>query len=251
MNSLEYVYTNNKYNIPTSSLPKFDKSQYQFLVDSDKEKEKSYNEYRQKTKEMFESNLPKPKVPDSNYINNHTKEGWIIKDGQYYKPKEYGVEYYNVNDNNKNASYFDVNNNKNVSYFNVNNKTITNNGIQYELVTDEKPKTFIESRMPETPADKEVVIDVYEKEFEKFNKSLEKGDVIAANNALEVINKRYFGHNYNDSLVVSFFDWNSKDHSWFSNKFEENVEQLNTINDTLKNTEDADLKEQLEAEKIN
>lgn len=234
MNSLEYVYTNNKYNIPTSSLPKFDKSQYQFLVDSDKEKEKSYNEYRQRTKEMFESNLPKTKVPDSSYINNHTKEGWIIKDGKYYKPTSQQLtlpdkKYSSINETTTNI--------------------INQNGKMYVEVPDEKPKTFIENQMNTNPVDKEVVIDVYDKEFEKFNKSLEKGDVIAANNALEVINKRYFGHNYNDSLIVTYFGWNNEDTSWFQTKFNDNVDRLSVINNTLSTTEDADLKEELESEK--
>lgn len=90
---------------------------------------------------------------------------------------------------------------------------------------------------------------VYEDNFEKLNKAIEKGDVTTANNALQEINKKYFGHQYEDGWWSAIFNKNSGDSSFFQNKFQNNVEQLNIINDSIKNTKDADLLEELEKEK--
>ena len=90
---------------------------------------------------------------------------------------------------------------------------------------------------------------VYEDNFEKLNKAIEKGDITTANNALQEINKKYFGHQYEDGWWSSIFNNNSDDMSFFQNKFQDNVEQLNIINDSIKNTKDADLLEELEKEK--
>lgn len=90
---------------------------------------------------------------------------------------------------------------------------------------------------------------VYEDNFEKLNKAIEKGDITTANNALQEINKKYFGHQYEDGWWSSIFNNNSDDISFFQNKFQDNVEQLNIINDSIKNTKDADLLEELEKEK--
>ena len=90
---------------------------------------------------------------------------------------------------------------------------------------------------------------VYEDNFEKLNKAIEKGDITTANNALQEINKKYFGHQYEDGWWSSILNNNSDDISFFQNKFQDNVEQLNIINDSIKNTKDANLLEELEKEK--
>lgn len=90
---------------------------------------------------------------------------------------------------------------------------------------------------------------VYEDNFEKLNKAIEKGDITTANNALQEINKKYFGHQYEDGWWSAILNNNSDDISFFQNKFQDNVEQLNIINDSIKNTKDTDLLEELEKEK--
>lgn len=90
---------------------------------------------------------------------------------------------------------------------------------------------------------------VYEDNFEKLNKAIEKGDVTTANNALQEINKKYFGYQYEDGLWSALLNKNSDDWSFFQNKFQNNVKQLNVINDSIKNTKDANLLEELEKEK--
>ena len=90
---------------------------------------------------------------------------------------------------------------------------------------------------------------VYEDNFEKLNKAIEKGDITTANNALQEINKKYFGHQYEDGWWSAILNNNSDDISFFQNKFQDNVEQLNIINDSIKNTKDADLLDELEKEK--
>ena len=90
---------------------------------------------------------------------------------------------------------------------------------------------------------------VYEDNFEKLNKAIEKGDITTANNALQEINKKYFGHQYEDGWWSAILNNNADDMSFFQNKFQDNVEQLNIINDSIKNTKDADLLEELEKEK--
>lgn len=77
---------------------------------------------------------------------------------------------------------------------------------------------------------------IYESQFDKLNKAITDGDYTTANNALQVINEKYFGHSYNDSIIANgIFSYGDDDAEWFQNKFNSNVERLNVINDTLNN----------------
>lgn len=77
---------------------------------------------------------------------------------------------------------------------------------------------------------------IYESQFDKLNKAITDGDYTTANNALQAINEKYFGHSYNDSIIANgIFSYGDDDAGWFQNKFNSNVERLNVINDTLNN----------------
>lgn len=116
-----------------------------------------------------------------------------------------------------------------------------------ELFIKNQPKSFINNTQFKNPYD--TYKNIYEVNFEKLNKAIEKGDVTTANNALQKINKKYFGHQYENGWWSAIFNSNVDDRSFFQNKFQNNVEQLNVINNSIKNTQDADLLEELEKEK--
>ena len=242
INDLKYEYDKNaKSNINTSALKRGDRagvapidySKYKFLIDNENnniENNRKKWEQNYQNKNAFSTNNKwQFKTQDYNMVNNHEDEGWIIKDGNYYKPIE----------NSKSTSSDFVgpmpktSSNNLPTNIRVNNKT-------YELVTDEKPRSLIESSKFKN---------VYEDDFEKLNKAIENNDVTTANNALQEINKKYFGHQYEDGWWSALLNKNSDDWSFFQNKFQNNVEQLNVINDSIKNTKDADLLEELEKEK--
>lgn len=186
-----------------------DKSQYAGLVNNEitdyKNKAIEFDK-KQDTLKQFSNT---PKLKDNNYANKHTKEGWIIKDGEYYKPNN------GIIDDKKNSII-------------INNKS-------YIKVTDEKPKTYFEEISgPKNPYENKT--SVYEYQFNKLNKAIENGNYTTANNALQVINEKYFGHSYNDSIIANgIFSYGDDDAGWFKNKFNSNVERLNVINDTLNN----------------
>lgn len=116
-----------------------------------------------------------------------------------------------------------------------------------ELFIKNQPKSFINNTQFKNPYD--TYKNIYEVNFEKLNKAVEKGDVTTANNALQEINKKYFGHQYENGWWSAIFNNDVDDRSFFQNKFQNNVEQLNVINNSIKNTQDADLLEELEKEK--
>ena len=186
-----------------------DKTQYNDLVNNEITDYKNKAIEFDKKRGAFKQFSNVPKLKDNNYINKHTKEGWIIKDGNYYKPNN-GI----INDKE--------------------NSTIINNK-SYIKVTDEKPKTYFEEISgPKNPYENKKSI--YESQFDKLNKAIENGNYTTANNALQVINEKYFGHSYNDSIIANgIFSYGDDDSGWFKNKFNSNVERLNVINDTLNN----------------
>lgn len=186
-----------------------DKTQYLSLVNNEIADYKNKAIEFDKKQGAFKQFSNVPKLKDNNYINKHTKEGWIIKDGNYYKPNN-GI----IGDKE--------------------NSTIIN-GKSYIKVTYEKPKTYFEEISgPKNPYENKKSI--YESQFDKLNKAIENGNYTTANNALQVINEKYFGHSYNDSIIANgIFSYGDDDAGWFQNKFNSNVERLNVINDTLNN----------------
>ena len=116
-----------------------------------------------------------------------------------------------------------------------------------ELLIKNQPKSFINNTQFKNPYN--TYKNIYEVNFEKLNKAIENGDITTANNALQEINKKYFGHQYENGWWSAIFNSNTDDRSFFQNKFQNNVEQLNVINNSIKNTQDADLLEELEKEK--
>lgn len=201
-----------------------DKTQYNDLVNNEIADYKNKAIEFDKKQSSFKQFSNVPKLKDNNYINKHTKEGWIIKDGEYYKPN-------------------------NVIIDDKENSTIIN-GKSYIKVTDEKPKTYFEEISgPKNPYENKKSI--YESQFDKLNKAIENGNYTTANNALQVINEKYFGHSYNDSIIANgIFSYGDDDAEWFKNKFNSNVERLNVINDTLNNnTTSEEVKTTLNEEK--
>lgn len=186
-----------------------DKAQYNDLVNNEITDYKNKAVEFDKKQGSFKQFSNVPKLKDNNYINKHTKEGWIIKDGEYYKPNN------GIIDNKENSTII--------------------NGKSYIKVTDEKPKTYFEEISgPKNPYENKKSI--YESQFNKLNKAIENGNYTTANNALQVINEKYFGHSYNDSIIANgIFSYGDDDAEWFKNKFNSNVERLNVINDTLNN----------------
>lgn len=91
--------------------------------------------------------------------------------------------------------------------------------------------------------------DVYENSFKKLNKAIEEGKLTTANNAIEVINEKYFGHKISDGYIDMLGGNTSKNISWFSKKFADNVEELEVINNSIANTSDANTLNELNKEK--
>lgn len=92
-------------------------------------------------------------------------------------------------------------------------------------------------------------VDVYKKNFEKLNKAIEEGKLTTANNAIEVINEKYFGHKISDGYIDMLGGNTSKNIAWFSKKFADNVEELEVINNSIANTSDANTLNELNKEK--
>lgn len=201
-----------------------DKSQYSGLVNSEITDYKNKATEFDKKQDTFKQFYNAPKLNDNNYVNKHVKEGWIIKDGEYYKPNN------GIIDDKENSTII--------------------NGKSYIKVTYEKPKTYFEEISgPKNPYENKKSI--YESQFDKLNKAIENGNYTTANNALQVINEKYFGHSYNDSIIANgIFSYGDDDAGWFQNKFNSNVERLNVINDTLNNnTTSEEVKTTLNEEK--
>src|SRR5574344_824804 len=201
-----------------------DKTQYAGLVNGEITDYKNKALEFDKKQELLKQVSNAPKLQDNNYINKHSKEGWIIKDGEYYKPNN------GIIDDKENSIV-------------INNKS-------YTKVTEKKPKTYFEeTSRPKNPYENKT--SVYESQFNKLNKAIENGDYTTANNALQVINEKYFGHSYNDGIIANgIFSYGDDAAGWFQNKFNSNVERLNVINDTLNNnTTSEEVKTTLNEEK--
>ena len=208
-NYLIYNWNYNSSNNDKFGVSTINKLQYEDLVNNEiagyKNKTFEFDKQAETLKQF--SNIPK--LNDSNYINKHSKEGWIIKNGEYYKP------------------YAEADGDKK-------NSTIIDNKL-YTKVVDEKPKTYLEetSRLKSPYENKQ---SIYALQFDKLNAAIANGDYTTANNALQVINNKYFGHSYNDSIIAnSIFSYGDDAAGWFQNKFNSNVERLNVINDALNN----------------
>lgn len=91
--------------------------------------------------------------------------------------------------------------------------------------------------------------DVYENSFKKLNKAIEEGKLTTANNAIEVINEKYFGHKISDGYIDMLGGNTSKNISWFYKKFDDNVKELEVINSSIANTSDATVLDELNKEK--
>ena len=91
--------------------------------------------------------------------------------------------------------------------------------------------------------------DVYENSFKKLNKAIEEGKLTTANNAIEVINEKYFGHKISDGYIDMLGGNTSKNISWFYKKFDDNVKELEVINNSIANTSDATVLDELNKEK--
>lgn len=137
------------------------------------------------------------------------------------------------------------------SIFTTNNSKVIPNGIDTKPNSSSlfEKKNFEDTLPNKVDMNTNHTNDLYKQNFDKLNTALEKGDLTTANNALESINKLYFGHAYNDSLVASLTGSVEKNNSWMFKKFEDNVARLDVINDSIKNTSDANVIESLTREK--
>lgn len=86
---------------------------------------------------------------------------------------------------------------------------------------------------------------VYQKNFEKLNKAIANGDLSTANNAIEIINSKYFGHDYSDGVFETIFDTSNDDHEFFEKRFQRNLWDLEAINNAIENNSDAEVLEEL------
>ena len=251
INSLKYEYdTNSKSIINTSALKRGDRvgvstidyDKYKFLIDNEnnniENNRKKWEQDYQKKTQHFNNDIGKYSSINNNYVNKHEKDGWIIQNGNYYKPIETqqapSEDFVGPMPSTGGRNYSLV-------------TDITVNGKNYELVIDEKPRTFVDNTNFKNPYDN--YRNVYAVNFEKLNKAIENGDVTTANNALQEINKKYFGHQYEDGWWSALWNNNSDDWLFFQNRFSQNVEKLNVINDSLNNTQDADTINALNEEK--
>ena len=90
---------------------------------------------------------------------------------------------------------------------------------------------------------------VYKKNFEKLNKAIADGDLSTANNAIEVINSKYFGHDYSDGIFETIFNTSNDDHKFFEKRFQRNLWDLEAINNAIKVNSNAEVLEELNKEK--
>ena len=194
------------------------------------------------------------------YRNEHASENWIIEDGQYYKP---------IGD----ITTFKPDKNKN-------NIKIKNNKV-YELVENESPKKINEGyKYSETPKQDRYSDDIsytigpgvlsspvmgnspknyidnndldykaYTKEFGELNKAISKGQWTTANNRLQSINTRYFGKSYSDEFIKVNSGANNDTTQFFYDRFNNNLAKLETINNSITNTSDAEVLKYLYHEK--
>ena len=91
----------------------------------------------------------------------------------------------------------------------------------------------------------------YKKYIEDFNKAIKNNDMIAANNSIEKINSKYFGADYDDGMISSLFNQITgyKDAKTLEDRFNTNVEKLNSINNSIKNGVGNEALAKLESEK--
>lgn len=91
----------------------------------------------------------------------------------------------------------------------------------------------------------------YKKYIENFNKAIKNNDMIAANNSIEKINSKYFGADYDDGMISSLFNriTGYKDAKTLEDRFNTNVEKLNSINNSIKNGVGNEALAELESEK--
>src|SRR5574344_62887 len=97
-----------------------DKTQYSGLVNNEITGYKNKAIEFDKKQELLKQFSNAPKLQDNNYVNKHSKEGWIIKDGEYYKPNN------GIIDDKENSIV-------------INNKS-------YTKVIDEKHRTYLEEK---------------------------------------------------------------------------------------------------------
>lgn len=91
----------------------------------------------------------------------------------------------------------------------------------------------------------------YKKYIENFNKAIKDNDMVAANNAMEKINSKYFGADYDDGMISSLFNQITgyKDAKTLEDRFNTNVKKLNSINNSIKNGVGDETLAKLESEK--
>ena len=242
INGLKYEY-NEKNKLDKRYLSKadkigltsIDKNLYMTLVNEQL--------YDKKTTNFDENHVAQNGKDKYSYINDHTKDGWIIDGGKYYKPINYS------------PSNFDEKKNNNSKFKSINGKI-------YEVVNDEIPKqsfkefqtynvhkseAFTSPFKPTSQQDLSATI--YKTNFEKLNKALEKGELSTGSNALESINKKYFGYAYDDNFGSAIFETYHDDHEFFEKKFADNVAKLEVINNSLANTVDTEVLEELNNQK--
>lgn len=236
--------------------------EYQFLVDIDnktiEDKKKLYKENKKKQEETFSHNQrPTLVTNDGQYYNEYSDKGWIIKNGKYYKPlsvvdkrnEEYDA-YKKALETNKNNSKNTLGLNgkqpslgtdKSINLPKLEDNIIEVKGQRYVEVTEEKPMTVLESR-DYIAATR--VTNTYDKYFKQFNEAVEKGEYNTANNVLQKINEKYFGHSYEDGML-GFTYFNDKDQNALWDKQDEIFNEKLTIMKALKTTTDAKTVEEL------
>ena len=91
----------------------------------------------------------------------------------------------------------------------------------------------------------------YKKYIEEFNSAIKNNEIVKANNAIEKINSKYFGADYDDGILESVTNsiFGYKDASTLEKRFNENLEKLGAINNSIANGTDSNTLAKLEAEK--
>ena len=256
MSGLKYEYDeNNKLNSKYLStqdklgLNKIDASRYMSIVNNELYDTKNVNKNKN---QVFNS------IPESTkYGNGHIKEGWIIDEGKYYKPVSN-----NLMDYKPNGKTIKIKDNK--VYELVENeipkKLSEKSNTNFEFEDDNKPFKIQKPNINEpfknnfqSPTQivdyNQLSADIYKNNFEKLNKAIEEGKLTTANNAIEVINEKYFGHKISDGYIYMLGGNTEKNIAWFSKKFADNVEELEVINNSIANTSDANTLNELNKEK--
>lgn len=186
--------------------------EYQFLIDIDNQvienKKNQYKENR-KNKTFRQDATPLLTNNDNQYYNEYVDKGWIIRDGKYYEPLNNSLPEPSEN-------------------------TIEVDGKKYIEVTSEEPMTLVESK---DYLNYIKVNNSYSKYFEQFNKAIEEGEYNTANNILQKINEKYFGHSYEDG-ILGFTYFNDKDQNALLKKESEIFNEKLTIINALKTTTD-------------